>query len=452
MSATDRAGSGCDLRDANDLVRRFTDAADRWPPIRSELVVLSPDLRADQVDSLGCGLRGGSWSEPPPWCRAIAYGTRRITIRGAQASRQTTGQVGPGPASSARVGSWGSKGTVRVPASAKVRPLVPTVASLMPHGVRGREQPPAEATRHFDELAIEAWQVLESLHEAAWIPLARPVGMSGRALGVYRDAWLAERKRGAIRRMPVGRSVDTALPLADRWLLALHNLAWTGAGGWRIRASLSAWETPGASSSLELLTRADVDGGPRIAAVRSRLTPLRWFQSVLEGNVFRVSAAAVRILADAARASADPGRSDPPVRPEPDGASSSASSRPPTVPPHRRETRLRWLLQAMLLVGDQPGLSNADIARAVGKSPGTLSRCPEFRRAAELARQRSPRKGSVEVERRSGATRVDAVDDSRDPNRPASRQGREEEEHDEVLDRELQESAALRNAARNASR
>lgn len=103
--------------------------------------------------------------------------------------------------------------------------------------------------------------------------------------------------------------------------------------------------------------------------------------------------------------------------------------------PRPKRSRFAWLAEAMMKVNREPHLSDAAIARAVGVSASTLCRCAEYRRAAVMAR-----------ERHTPGTFADEVDDSH-PNRPYSRQSREDEENDDRLDREI----AQRNADRNVS-
>lgn len=72
------------------------------------------------------------------------------------------------------------------------------------------------------------------------------------------------------------------------------------------------------------------------------------------------------------------------------GQSASAPSQqgiPEPLPGgNRKRKALEHLAQAMLLVQSEPGLSNAQIARAIGVSPSTLSRSQQFKQAAALAR------------------------------------------------------------------
>lgn len=104
----------------------------------------------------------------------------------------------------------------------------------------------------------------------------------------------------------------------------------------------------------------------------------------------------------------------------------------------RRERRMYWLAQAMLTVRDYPEWSDAEIARLVGVSKSTLSRAREYRRAARFARKPKTPAGSVTVA--NGDRELEAVDDSFDPNRRASRQRQDEEDTDDRIDREMKET------------
>jgi len=74
-----------------------------------------------------------------------------------------------------------------------------------------------------------------------------------------------------------------------------------------------------------------------------------------------------------------------------------------------------WLAHAMLLVRDHPDWSNARIAGEVHKHPSTLSRCPEYRAAARLARNNhpGPRRGHLDIDEETGQRGVQAY--SNDP-------------------------------------
>jgi hypothetical protein len=69
--------------------------------------------------------------------------------------------------------------------------------------------------------------------------------------------------------------------------------------------------------------------------------------------------------------------------------------------------KVRWRAEAMLLVREQPPLSDAEIARRVGVNPGTLSRCKVFQTAAAMARGRKTDlpKGHVEKDAETGKQR-----------------------------------------------
>jgi hypothetical protein len=77
----------------------------------------------------------------------------------------------------------------------------------------------------------------------------------------------------------------------------------------------------------------------------------------------------------------------------------------------KREQTRKWLTAAMMEVQVHPDWSDAEIARRVGKSPGTLSRSTLYRNAASLARgSKTDRpKGYVEADPDSGTAGVEAV-------------------------------------------
>lgn len=104
----------------------------------------------------------------------------------------------------------------------------------------------------------------------------------------------------------------------------------------------------------------------------------------------------------------------------------------------RRERRAKWLAEAMLTVRDHPEWSDATIAERVGIDKSRLSRSPEYRAAASMARTPKTPAGSVTVA--NGDREVEAVDDSFDPNRRASRQWQYEEDTDDRIDREMRET------------
>ena len=53
----------------------------------------------------------------------------------------------------------------------------------------------------------------------------------------------------------------------------------------------------------------------------------------------------------------------------------------------RKERRIKWMAEAMLVVRDHPDWPDADIARKAGIDPSQLSRCQEYQRAAGIARE-----------------------------------------------------------------
>jgi hypothetical protein len=103
-----------------------------------------------------------------------------------------------------------------------------------------------------------------------------------------------------------------------------------------------------------------------------------------------------------------------------------------------RERRAKWLAEAMLTVKDHPDWPDATIAERVGINKSQLSRSPEYRAAASMARTPNTPTGSVRVA--NGGRELEAVDDSFDPNRRASRQWQNEEDTDDRIDREMKET------------
>ena len=113
----------------------------------------------------------------------------------------------------------------------------------------------------------------------------------------------------------------------------------------------------------------------------------------------------------------------------------------------RRERRVKWLAEAMLTVQDHPEWPDAEIARRVGIDKSRLSRTPEYRMAATMARAPKTPAGSVSVV--AGVRKLEAVDDSFDPNRRASHQWQDEEDIDDRIDRDMNETQ--RNTQRGRS-
>jgi hypothetical protein len=75
----------------------------------------------------------------------------------------------------------------------------------------------------------------------------------------------------------------------------------------------------------------------------------------------------------------------------------------------RQRGKIRWLSEAMTMISQRPDLSNAAIARAVGKDPGTLSRNVFYQRAAKAARESpAPPQG------RKISGQIEAVSETRD--------------------------------------
>ena len=109
----------------------------------------------------------------------------------------------------------------------------------------------------------------------------------------------------------------------------------------------------------------------------------------------------------------------------------------------RRERQFKWLAEAMLTVRDHPEWSDATIAEQVRINKSRLSRSPEYQTAATMARTSKAPGGFVMVTK--GDRTVEAVDDSFDLNRSASRQSEDEEDVDERIDREMNQRKKKRN-------
>ena len=94
-----------------------------------------------------------------------------------------------------------------------------------------------------------------------------------------------------------------------------------------------------------------------------------------------------------------------------DGGEAEATK--PAGPTSKSEKRSEWLAKAMLIVRDFPHLSNAEIARQVGKDNSTLSRSKEYQAAAEMARgaKNSRHRGHITVDADSGLRGVEAYSD-----------------------------------------
>jgi hypothetical protein len=102
---------------------------------------------------------------------------------------------------------------------------------------------------------------------------------------------------------------------------------------------------------------------------------------------------------------------------------------PAPAPPATQKTvasQTEWLSKAMLLVRDHPDWSDAEIARSVGRSPGTLSRSKEYKMAAALARgSKADRpKGYREIYPDDGTADVEAVAPPASPGDDRSDQGK----------------------------
>ena len=90
-----------------------------------------------------------------------------------------------------------------------------------------------------------------------------------------------------------------------------------------------------------------------------------------------------------------------------------AEATKPTGTTSKSEQRAKWLAQAMLLVRDNPGLSDAEIARRVGKDKSTLSRSREYQNAAAMSRgvTGDRNRGHITVDPESGLRDVEAYSD-----------------------------------------
>lgn len=80
----------------------------------------------------------------------------------------------------------------------------------------------------------------------------------------------------------------------------------------------------------------------------------------------------------------------------------------------RQEKKLKWLTQAMMLLQNDPGRPDCEIAKKVGVHPSTLSRDDTYRAAAERARAASQsnaiKKGRLIRDRDTKTTDVEAYD------------------------------------------
>lgn len=99
-------------------------------------------------------------------------------------------------------------------------------------------------------------------------------------------------------------------------------------------------------------------------------------------------------------------------------STTDAPKRPNKAPPSRSQTvstrdrKRKWLAEALLLRRDHPEWSDRRIAAEVGVAPSTLSRAPEYQRAAGLARgdAKDLRKGHVSENQDTGQRDIDAYD------------------------------------------
>ncbi|MCK4342441.1 MAG: hypothetical protein KAY37_12040 [Phycisphaerae bacterium] len=82
----------------------------------------------------------------------------------------------------------------------------------------------------------------------------------------------------------------------------------------------------------------------------------------------------------------------------------------------KRQGRIQWLAEAMLLVQDHPDWSDAEIARHVGKDRSTLSRSKEYRASAAMARGKKADlpSGHIKNDPDTGLTDVEAYDEKDD--------------------------------------
>jgi hypothetical protein len=112
---------------------------------------------------------------------------------------------------------------------------------------------------------------------------------------------------------------------------------------------------------------------------------------------------AVRTEQSAAPAGRRDGHAAPPSAQPP---STTAAAGPETNEGDRSAAleSLRWKAEAMLLVKAEPHLSDAEIARRVGRHPGTLSRCKAYQIAASMARggKTALPKGHIEIDTDTG--------------------------------------------------
>jgi len=112
----------------------------------------------------------------------------------------------------------------------------------------------------------------------------------------------------------------------------------------------------------------------------------------------------------------------------------------------RKQEKYKWLAEAMLLVNNNPGWSDAEVARRVGRHPSTLSRSWEYRRAAALAREKAKRcVGYIQIDSDTKARAVEASDEAESIYR-IGEPGGSIDEIDARIDAEMD---AKRNATRN---
>lgn len=98
-------------------------------------------------------------------------------------------------------------------------------------------------------------------------------------------------------------------------------------------------------------------------------------------------------------------------KPEPNTAKPVVNGRPAT---NRNKKKLEWLAKAMLLIQNDPRLSNKEIAKQVGIHESQLSRNEAYNIAAELARAAAQsnaiRKGRITRNMDANTTDVEGVD------------------------------------------
>ena len=155
-----------------------------------------------------------------------------------------------------------------------------------------------------------------------------------------------------------------------------HQVAWNLGPGSFLHCDLpDTWDSARCERSLWRLDRAglvtctDIDERPGDSFVRMGLPP------PLGGLSFRC---VVQMTDEGQRVAAQLGAAESSTKPvTPDGGGTST-----------KQTRTKWLAEAMFLVREHPDWADSKIAKEVGihRSQLTARRCPEYQAAAKMAR------------------------------------------------------------------